>query len=409
MLRENLTALFQLYARPVVALSRILDRGRLWFAVLAALGVAFLLHIHDVAPQVADSKPALLVTALLRFISYEPGSYFPSLWALAIVMAPAIILSRAGSGFGSFGVLMRSDYVSLLVCLFMCWACAYLPLALARAAIDSDWLSAPLFNAACSLYFVTLAALSVRTVFGTGFGSGLWMAAVGWGASVLGVGLFAIMGPALYYLMSPVFLFYAYFLFASGGLGSDVRSFGEGLRSRQHFQRQLEIATINPQDGDAHYQLGLIYQKRRQYTEAVARFKRAVEIDPEEADAHYQLGNIALEQGRFEEAIRHLKDAAALDDKLALSDVWRELGAACLGASRLDDAQAALAKYADRRPYDPEGLYWYGKTLVRLERSAEARALFERSIEAVRTMPSNRRAYVRKWGSLSRTELRALR
>jgi len=77
--------------------------------------------------------------------------------------------------------------------------------------------------------------------------------------------------------------------------------------------------------------------------------------------------------------------------------------------SLLDEAAAALAKYTDRRAYDPEGLYWYGKTLLRLDRPAEARELFERCIEAVKTMPSNRRAQVRTWGSRAKAELRALR
>jgi tetratricopeptide (TPR) repeat protein len=404
MLRDNLTALFRLYTNPVGAASQILDRGRLWFAVVAALGVSFLLHAYDPGPVVAPSPPGLLFGALFRFVSYTPGSNFSALLDIVIVLAPAIVLFRALSGFGSFGVLMRSDYLSLLICLLMCWAAAYLPLALARAATGGAWLDAPVFYFACNLYFVVLTAFSARTVFGMGLGAACGMSALGWGAAVLGAGLFAVIGSGLYYLMSPLFLYYAYAL-----LGSDVRSFGEGLRSRRHLRQQLEIATTNPRDADAHYQLGLIYQKRRQYAEAVSRFQRAVEIDPTEADAHYQLGCIAREQGRCEDAIRHLKAAAALDDKLALSDVWRELGAAYLGSSRTDEAAAALAKYTDRRPYDPEGLYWYGKTLLQLNRPSEARERFESCIEAVQTMPSHRRAHVRKWGSQARTELRALR
>jgi tetratricopeptide (TPR) repeat protein len=181
------------------------------------------------------------------------------------------------------------------------------------------------------------------------------------------------------------------------------------LRSRQHLREQLEIATNNPRDADAHYQLGLIHQKRRQYSEAIARFTQAIEIDPSETDAHFQLGHIARDQGRFDDAIRFLQTAAAQDDKFSSSDVWRELGAAYLGASRIQEAEAALAKYTDRRGYDPEGLYWYGKTLIVLNRPAEAREMFARAIEAAKTMPRHRRAEVRKWGSLARGELSALK
>ncbi len=44
MFGENLAALFLLYARPVAAISRILDRGRLWFAIVAALAISAAVH-----------------------------------------------------------------------------------------------------------------------------------------------------------------------------------------------------------------------------------------------------------------------------------------------------------------------------------------------------------------------------
>jgi tetratricopeptide (TPR) repeat protein len=407
MLRENLTALFQLYVQPTAALGRILDRGRFWFCALAGLAVSLLLHASDAGPRLffaASSLPMSFAwAALLRFISYQPGAYLAPLVAIAIVMVPAIVALRALRGFGSISVLIRSDYLPLLICVLMSWAAAHLPLALARMWIDSEWLATPLFYGVADFYFVVLAGLSVRTVFGAGFGSAFGMAALGWGAGVAGTGLLAVLGGFSYYLMSPLIFYFLYVLF-----GSEVRSLGEGLQSGRHLQQQLEIAATNPHDADAHYQLGLIYQKRRQYSEAIARFQRALEIDPDEADAHYQLGRIAREQGRFDDAVRHLKDAAALDDKLSLSEVWRELGAAYLDKSQLEDARAALAKYIDRHPYDPEGLYWYGMTLARLDHPAQAREMWERCIDAVATMPSNRKAHVRKWAGQARTGLRGL-
>ena len=68
---------------------------------------------------------------------------------------------------------------------------------------------------------------------------------------------------------------------------------------RQNFRRQLEASTINDRDAEAHFQLGLIYQRRRQFGEAAARFKRAVEIDPKEPDANFELGRIARQEGRY--------------------------------------------------------------------------------------------------------------
>jgi len=393
MLRENLTALLLLYIRPVAAISRILDHGRLWVAILVALGVSLLLRYTAVGPF---GHLTLTEYAIFQWIGY---SMLAPLAAVLVVFVPVVILLRAVSGHRGFGVLMRSDYSSLLLCVLIAWAAAYLPFAVVGFFLPFG----PLLVIPANLYFVVLAAFCVRTVFGTGFGAAIGLSIVGSVAAIGGIALSDLAGGMKYYLMSPFLLYYGYSMF-----GSDVRSLGEGLRGRQHLRQQMEIATTNPRDADAHYQLGLIYQQRRQYTEAMARFQKAIEIDPTEADAQFQLGRIAREQGRFDDAIRFLKTAAGLNEKLSSGEVWRELGAAYFGASRLEEAAAALQKYTERRSYDPEGLYWYGKTLAALGKSAEARDAFGQCIEAVDTMPKHRRAEVRRWKGLAKTELKTV-
>jgi tetratricopeptide (TPR) repeat protein len=331
-------------------------------------------------------------------------STFSPPFVIAIVFIPAVIFVRSVSGYGSFSVLMRGDYVSLLMCVLLAWAVAYLPLVAVPIIPPGNLAALLTFFIAANLYFGVLAALSIRTLFGIGFGPAIGLAAIGCCAAMVGLTLSGVAGSMRYYMMSPFLLYYGYMMF-----GSDVRSLGDGLRSRQHFQEQLKIATTNPRDADAHYQLGLIHQKRRQYSEAIARFQKAIEIDPSEADAQFQLGRIAREQGRFDDAIRYLNTAATLNPKLASGEVWRELGAAQFGQSRFEDAAAALAKYTERRSYDPEGLYWYGKALAALGRTAEAREAFKQCVEAVDTMPKHRRAEVRKWKGLANTELGGLK
>jgi len=419
---DNFIALFQFYVSPLSAISRILDRGRLWTAVMVAALVSIFAHscharvetpedaeqaIQEFAPPGAGVPAAESgITRALRgaagdWTGFSPfaGSFAP-LGAIALALIPVIVAVRAFSGYGSFGVLMRSDYLSLLMCLLWSWAAAYL---LAGILAFFAPALAGYFLLAANLYFTVLAILCLRTALGIGIGPAIGLGLVGWIAAVLGIAVFGIAGPLRYYVLSPFLLYYAYAAF-----GSDFRSLGEGLRSRQHLQQQLEIATNNPRDADAHYQLGLIYQKRRQYSEAISRFERAVAIDPAEADAHLQLGRIALEQQRWEDAIRHCQNAAAQDDKVSSSEVWRDLGSAYLGAGRVPEAAAALEKYVSRRPYDPEGTFRLGKALASLNRDAEARQRFEECIEAVNTSPSHRRAQVRHWGREAKSALRAL-
>jgi len=47
----------------------------------------------------------------------------------------------------------------------------------------------------------------------------------------------------------------------------------------------LEASAINPHDAEAQYQLGLIYQQRRQYTAAIERFKEGRGYRSQRTDA----------------------------------------------------------------------------------------------------------------------------
>lgn len=427
MIGENLAALFLVYARPVAAIGRILDRGRLFFALVIALGVSLMLHIPEIrhadvihapsatAPNTVDGdepdlpappRPSASELAVTIWTGIDPEAFLAGLGAIILGFVPAIIGLRAITGWGSFGVLMRRDYMSMLMATLMVWAAAYLPAAVIL------WIAGPQATlwplpVASNVYFLILAALAIRTLLGINFAPALGLSMVGAIASMGGLVIFDLTGSLHTFVMSPFFLLYGAYFFYSTVL-SNVRSLGDGLRSRQHFQQQLEIATNNPRDADAHYQLGLIHLKRRQRSEAAARFKRAIEIDPNEAEPHYQLGRIALEEKRYDDAVASLSKAASLDEKLSQGDVWRDLGAAYFGAGKLDEAEAALKKFTDRREYDPEGLYWYGRVLAAKGRANDAKDLFQRAIEAVKTMPRHRRPEVRQWGSQAKSQKRKL-
>ncbi len=368
-----LTLLFHLYPHPLQGMSRIMDEGRFLLALAIAAGVTLLL----------------------------PTSLFLVLATIAFAFVPAVIVAvNLFDSLGGTGVIFRRDYMPVLICTLMAWAAAFLPVGLLRFAQLPPELELPLM-AAGGLYFLFLGASAARTVMGTSIPRALIAMAIAVAASALGnVAAFYSRG-ALYYLASPLFLYYGY-----AYLQGEINQLGGGFRSRQNFRRNLEAAAINPHDADAQYQLGLIYQQRRQLGEAEARFRKAIAIDKEEPDAHHQLGRILAGRGQFEEALPMLERAAALNDKLALSEVWRDLGWTQFHLNKLDDADSSLAKYTERREYDPEGLYWYGKTLAALGRTADARGAYERAIEAVNTTPRNRIGRVRQWGSKARAELK---
>src|SRR6185369_14098017 len=105
-------------------------------------------------------------------------------------------------------------------------------------------------------------------------------------------------------------------------LRGDISAIQWSLGSRRSFKRHLEAATLNPRDAEAHYQLGLIHQRRRQNKEAKARFEKAVEIDAAEIDASFQLARIAKDEERWEDAIRHLEQVLARDPTHSRHEGW---------------------------------------------------------------------------------------
>jgi tetratricopeptide (TPR) repeat protein len=382
MILEQLQLLLSLYVRPVRAASRIIDHGRLWFALCSALLVLLAVRGGVFLPD----KPVLKIVG-----------------AMALAFVPVVILvMTVYRSHESFPVMLRKDYLTFLNCVLLSLAAALLPLAVLSRIVLPVYLALALV-AAAGIYFLILVTFCIRTLWGSGLAVAGGAALVGLAATFGGLIAFLALGSFMYYLSSPFVLFYAYIL-----LGSDMRSLGEGLRARQHLRRQLDIAATNPRDADAHYQIGLIYQQRHQYDEAKKRFARAVEIDAKEADPVFQLGRIALEEDRLDDAIELFRRAAALDDKCCSHEVWRDLGVAYLRSARLEDARLVLSKFVERRSYDPEGLYWYGKSLVGLGELDNARQQFEQCREAVDTMPSNRRRQLSKWKRLTVSELKSL-
>lgn len=449
MIWENTKILLRLYYRPLSAMSRIIDEGSWLYGAVLVAAVSMLLQLsltthiyygyesvmvpaaeqqHAPAPAAdtsdeqlaAESKeyyadepmferrPLPLVgDAGWWLVSFEPYNLFSVVLGLALLYVPATILVMLFfEPLGSFSVVLRRDYGTLLACTLMAWAASHLPFAIIGLVLGRFPMSISVASAALLLWalsalsFGLLMTFALRTVFGTTFGRALATVGVSWLALLVQVHVFNMASPLLF---SPFILYYAYIYFRG-----DIGDIGFSFRHRQNFRRHLEAATINPRDAEAHYQLGLVYQHRRQMSEAVRHFSKAIEIDSEERDAHFQLGRIAREQNRLQEAIDHFGVVLAQDDKHAHSEIWREVGATYGAAAMHEAAREALERYIERRAFDPEGLYYLGRALKELGRHAESQEMFTRCIEAVKTMPYYRRAQVRRWRKLAQEQLLSL-
>lgn len=335
------------------------------------------------------------------FVSFSRATTLISVLSLSIIYIPITILVLLYiEPLGSYGVVFRRDYAPLLICTLMAWAATHLPISIIGLLVKPQSTETTFILWVISKFlFGVLMVFALRVIFHISYTSAITTLSISWSSIIL--------ESTIFFVTSPFLLFWVYYYLRGdiGAVGMDVTS---SFRQRQNFKRNLEACTINPQDAEAHYQLGLIHQQRRQYTDAITRFKKAVEIDKRETDAHFQLGIIAREQNRLQEAISYFDAVVLQDEKHSNSEVWREIGATYEAAGMNEDASKALEKYVGRRPYDAEGLYYYGKTLFNLKQNDLAKEMLKRCIEAANTAPYHRKGYLKRWRKFSETLLKTL-
>ena len=64
---------------------------------------------------------------------------------------------------------------------------------------------------------------------------------------------------------------------------------------------------------EAHYELGIAYRDEKMYTEAIAEFKKAIDLDPDFVAAHVSLGKVYLEIGQPDDAENVANAALRID------------------------------------------------------------------------------------------------
>jgi Flp pilus assembly protein TadD len=82
-----------------------------------------------------------------------------------------------------------------------------------------------------------------------------------------------------------------------------------------------------------------------------------------------------------------------------------ERSAPYLDAEMLAEAADALEKFVDRRPVDPEGLYYLGRVLKARGDKDRAREMFEQAIQSAKTSPYFRSRNLGRWSKLAEKEM----
>ncbi|HEY2253852.1 MAG TPA: sulfatase-like hydrolase/transferase, partial [Planctomycetaceae bacterium] len=178
------------------------------------------------------------------------------------------------------------------------------------------------------------------------------------------------------------------------------RYLAEALTRQQKFSESREILESvleqDPDDSEAHYQLGTVCWEQKQFAEAVEEFRRALAInpnaegslfalaqalvqlgqvdeaeqsyrqaleqDPIHVEAHVALGNLLVGQKRPAEAEQHYREA--LEYTPGLAEAHDNLAILLVGQQRLVEAGEHFKRAVQLSPKNAELQYNYGTFLI---------------------------------------------
>jgi|GEM_PF-934201 len=141
---------------------------------------------------------------------------------------------------------------------------------------------------------------------------------------------------------------------------------GRGLRGKAYLIRQYKkdeswslgesaIAALrkaiqlNPKYSEAYFQLGWVFEDRKQFDQAFSYYRQALQLNPKHSEAYRKLGYALREQGKLEQAIAVFRQATHSNPQS--SDTYSNLGLALEEQGQLNEA---IANYRQALQLDPD-------------------------------------------------------
>lgn len=136
-------------------------------------------------------------------------------------------------------------------------------------------------------------------------------------------------------------------------------------------------AKLKPTDlAKLEFNLGVVYEKRKDYANAETAYKKALELDPLLAQAYDGLGNVYQAQNRPDAAVQIFQQAAAAQPNNGKLNY--DLGLFLWSKGKNAEAYEALTKAAALMPDNPEVQYHLGVTAIGLNKNDEALQFLEK-------------------------------
>ena len=144
-----------------------------------------------------------------------------------------------------------------------------------------------------------------------------------------------------------------------------------------------KLATATPERALYHYWLGRLDYDDQRYSEALARFRRAIALDPGFARSHDRIGLCHEALGQFDEAVTAHKRAVELNRNENPPSAWlpMNLGALLLRMDRVEEAESYLFEAIEYDASLSLAHYQVGKALSMRGQLREAVLHLERAAQ----------------------------
>lgn len=147
---------------------------------------------------------------------------------------------------------------------------------------------------------------------------------------------------------------------------ADLSSQGKAALADEQFERAAkiyeQIIKLDPRSAEAHSNFGFALYMQGSYLNAIAEFRKALELDPHLDRTQVLLALSYFDSGDLEHAVPLLEKVyqTRKDDAVVVA----HLGLAYLRQNKDDQALAMLTRWAELEPDSPDALYFKGKASV---------------------------------------------
>ena len=186
---------------------------------------------------------------------------------------------------------------------------------------------------------------------------------------------------------------------ARNNLGTILLERGQVDEAVALFRKALEI---KPRYVDAYNNLGVAFVKQARFEEAVSEYRRALEIEPHDATAHVNLGIALYQQGRLPEAVAEYRTALQINPLSA--EAHNNLGKALTAQEKIDEAMIECRKALSIRPDYADAHNNAGLILSYQGRESEAVAEYQAALGIAPEFPEAHNNLGNAWMAQARLD-----